>query len=323
VPEQPKTPANTSEPKNPLEEFDVVDPSTLEAPANPLPPAEGPPGESSSLPSEESSAPPRGPDGRFLPRDQAPEAPKPSPRFRRIAVDLGFSDEEIDGSTPEVLEAMVHERQRAILYRENRQPDSPVQTPPPVIDWGKDEDGKPMAEADIHPGVANAMKEMARQIADLRNLLHQSNQARVNETVDQQVERFFTEANDARYGKGPVSHTSQEYQRRMTIIQEAIRLAGPKADIKQRLAKLSEAKSNIESLWGTPAPTPPAPNTQTPEQKRWANAGLAMPTNRNVPAKQKSVALAKEMFAEGVKGLALAERNGTAPEGDETSELPE
>ena len=248
------------------------------------------------------------------PAAAAPEPPKPEPkhskRLLRMATDLGMAAEEIASLSPDELDDEVYHRTReaAILARENRRADTieargapaPAASPPPASPAAPENIDLGLDESQYDPGLLKIMKDQAKELKRLQGELQHVRQREVaceQESTEEAIDRVFGELG-ASYepviGKGrgqELRADGAEFGRRIAIINEASRLAGPKATRNQVIAKIgAAAKSLFAGLATAPSPptTPPVtPATEaTPaailEQRRqdWNGAGLAKPTNR-------------------------------------------
>lgn len=253
------------------------------------------------------------------PKTAAPAAPasetppRHSRRLVQMAQDLGFSRADIDGSSSDELDAAVYHANRALHVERERQYRETAQqaataprtgaAPPPSEDdlpWGEivdptTQERRAAKDADIAEPLVRVLRDQAKAIKELREqvaYLGQTEQRREVETTADRIDRFFAGQDKATFGEGAGQEMADgpEYARRVAVLREAERLAGPKATKAQMLAKLNQASKN---LFGTAAPAAPIPPSAPPpdrtreangrftqEQERWIEAGVAKPTHR-------------------------------------------
>lgn len=260
--------------------------------------------------------------GRFTkPDDSPPEIPAASPQMSQyligLAKDMGFSDEEIKGSTPQQLERdiyVINRRLRSETKADARlelldgggrspagertttpQPATPAQEPE-WYEYEEDDPEKPgtkirrsMAE-EIHPAIVKMLDRLHKQNKELVETvkhLSAAEQGRQAEAFYSEIDRLFVSRPDI-FGDKPAPQMKPEephFQKRGAIV---------------RLMKTFE-KGNMQERWdravkmvygdaapAKPAPAPTPPPTPPPQQngsrisqETWDKAGLAAPTHRN------------------------------------------
>lgn len=270
-------------------------------------------------------APPRDDKGRFTsstvpPGTVEPELPPSSPQMSQyligLAKDMGFSDEEIKGSTPQQLERdiyVINRRLRSETKADARlelldgggrspagertttpQPATPAQEPE-WYEYEEDDPEKPgikikrsMAD-ELHPAIIKVLDRLHKQNKELSEQvkhLSAAEQGRQAEAFYSEIDRLFVSRPDI-FGDKPAPQMKPEephFQKRGAIV---------------RLMKTFE-KGNMQERWDravkmtygdaapakpapapTPPPTPPPQNGSRISQETWDKAGLAAPTHRN------------------------------------------
>ncbi len=266
--------------------------------SEPTPPSapEGPP----DSPPASSDSPPRNPDGTFAKRDK----PKHSARVVRLAHEFGFSDATIDNLAPEALEDAVYDlvkerlqakadgSKESILAGDRAQP-APAKVQEAVeqetIDWGKDDEGKPLSEDDHAPVVRSLAKDNAELKRQLKSLsarlaeLEGREVARHNESLARRADRVFQKNADL-FGAGSVhelDRSSAEYDRRMAVLQAAERIQG--GSIEERLTKATE-----RLFPGRQSAEKKAEPAVKQREKDWEEGSLSKPTHRKGAAEPPS-----------------------------------
>jgi len=304
---------------------------------------------------------PRNPDGTFAPVTPPAEPAPPTSRHPAYLIEqaksFGYTEEEIEDTPTHILGKTMHRlNQQALRFRDEqlraRQvSEGQVRAPQPApaieedieLDWGTDEEGRPLAEKDFHPGVVKALKSLAKKQRDetkgLREELSKRDereQQRENNRAAAVFDAAFASLGaeyEIAVGKGPGREMGQaqqdEYDNRIAILTKA--QADPRVHtVAQVKAKVKAAAEKMfgKFLGKHPAPyaevgkTPkqPAPPTNgvpkpriTPEE--WEEAALARPTQRQ-SSEQKGEELA-------VKNLAARMDAETIPDSEELDGFPE
>lgn len=264
-------------------------------PAEQTPPAEAPPLNAAGRPYDKAS-------GRLLPLSaaqpateavpdsppEAPPAPQLAPYLVRMAEDFGIPSE---GMTDESLAAAVRAVQRTVLQsrRENDALEAHQQQPaparadaPPADDF--DLGLSPEESEQLHPDVAKILKKaLARAVGPLQkriDALSQREVARATETNTERIDRAFAGLNDPRLGtasRAELADDAPEVARRQAVVQQAARLAGPKATVQQVCAQLKKARDLLYEPPAAPKPVAKKPGV-SPEE--WERGGTARPTQR-------------------------------------------
>lgn len=289
------------------------------------------------------------------PEAKAPETPVETPKVETpptskhdvetagLAEDLGMTKEEIEKLEPTALKVTVRSMTRAAFRArqvDQNQPLKPVEPETPKADpfklEFKDKDGKPHKDADgndvnedsYDPGIIGIMKGQAKEIAFLKQQVGYLLQERAHSDFNK-MDQIFEKHGDF-FGKGPrgtVAQDSVEYSRRMMVLSEAGRLAGPKATRDQILAKMPQviAALNVGTA-AAPAKTPEPEkkpeangvNRFSPEA--WNAATLATPSHRE-SKEPKGIARAQKAVAERLR--AMGESPDQEFEGTEEEGLPD
>ncbi len=204
---------------------------------------------------ESPDARPRGPDGKFL-----PSPPKHNPQTLRLARDLGFTDDDINGKAPDVLDEIVYHANRQNLRRQaemsqaagrertvERRPESfqtseAVVTQNPPREGGSDRVETPERSAagsdDYFDGInredydgpliklierlASEVKELKAAAAEAKVAVNHV-KAQAQETVNDRIDKAFA-AFEGIVGKGGVRDLkpdSTEMKRRLHILKVA------------------------------------------------------------------------------------------------------
>lgn len=230
-----------------------------------------------------------------LPAPAEPAAPKHSGRLVRMARDLGLSDEEINSTPTEQLDDIVYHLNRQALQsaREASRTETFHQSQDrraapqeePVAPEAPDEYGLDLDESQYAPGLVRALKEVAgkskREIEALQKQvrsLEEREKNRQQESVTRQLDRLFEKADKPTlFGKGgrhELAAEGPEYMRRIAVLSAMDRMKeGTLAEKFQRA---------VTMLYGqAPQPSEPANGNQlSDQQKRWNDAALAKPTQR-------------------------------------------
>ncbi len=232
--------------------------------------------------------------GAERPADSPPEvppAPHLAPYLVRMAEDFGIPT---DGMTDESLAAAVRAVQRTVLqarsendalqsHQQQPAPASAAQAPPADdFDLGL----SPEESEQIHPDVAKILKKaLARAVGPLQRRVEELSRrevTRATETNTERIDRAFAGLNDPRLGtasRAELADDAPEVARRQAVVQQAARLAGPKATVAQVCAQLKKARDLLYEPPAAPASKPaPKPKGVSPEE--WEQGGTARPTQR-------------------------------------------
>lgn len=203
---------------------------------------------------------PKGPSpDHFKPDDSHEEKPvahKHSPYFLAVAKQFGLTDEEISGTPPAVLEKWAADRTA-------RQPETPKEKPPETepedtIDWGEDDEGKPLTEEQARKlfskPVFNAIKnshrveKLEKENAKLRGEIDADRQERSKRAVLRQLNTVFATRPDL-FGEKPgqAQEGTVEFDRYQLALQHIDRLlatkkaTSPEQDAKAAMALFGPA----------------------------------------------------------------------------------
>lgn len=274
---------------------------------------------------------PRNPDGTYAPvtppaaevtTPNGEVVPTPAPKHPAYLVkqaqDHGYTDEEINEMSPGVLGKTVHQMMqqqlsfRDEMLRARQVSEGEVRAPQPpaeediVLDFGADEEGRPLTEKDFGPGIVRAMKAQARlQRAETKKLQEAlSERDKRDEQRDQQRAASIYDAAFASLGadyehivgKGPGRDMGDaqkaEYRRRIAILTEA--QADPRqltvAQVKARVKSAADllfppVRHEPYAEVGKPTPAKALPPNGVPAKPRiteqeWEDAALSRPTAR-------------------------------------------
>jgi hypothetical protein len=256
-----------------------------------------------------------------------PAAPAHSAVSLHLAKQLGITDAEIADSTPKELDRLVQRLhdQREELRREHviaqaktaPKPDAQglrttAEAPKPdepVLAWGNDEDGNPIKESDIHPGLVSVFKAQAKELADLKKLVGQMVNreiGREQQTQAQKLDGLFG-SNPDQFGDGSAEKVKtadpMKFQRRLALL--AVMKALQSGTMEERFAEASEilygkaapavataptASGSSEAKRTTPPQDPEtgkfvkAPKAGAiHDADEWENGATELPTNRMTP----------------------------------------
>lgn len=286
--------------------------------------AEATPDEASSTPAPVPASPPEEPE---------PPPAVSHPRYLiQLALDHGFSDEEIASYSSEQLGSAVYhlqkqarelarqtsqerETQRALERPRDGRPES---SRPPESETGPAEEGLGIDETQYDPGIVSLFKKQQLELKLLKEKLgHLDNreQARANQTMTERVDQAFKKHEGA-LGKGArrdLSADSPEYARRMAILGMVDRDTSHRS-LEEKIDRA------VEVLYGqSPQPSPPSVPTPelTRQQRRWQEGAIARPTHRVADAEQPGVKKATKSVAEKLAQLSGGPTdNGEADESD-------
>lgn len=284
---------------------------------------EATPDEASSTPAPVPSSPPEEPE---------PPPAVSHPRYLiQLALDHGFSDEEIASYSSEQLGSAVYhlqkqarelarqtsqerETQRALERPRDGRPELPR---PPESETGPAEEGLGLDETQYDAGLINAFKKQQLQLKLLQEKLSHLDsreQARANQTMTERVDAAFRK-HETTLGKGArrdLSADSPEYARRMAILGMVDRDTSHRS-LEEKIDRA------VEVLYGQPQqPSPSAPTPElTRQQRRWQEGAIARPTHRVADAEQPGVKKATKSVAEKLAQLSGGPTdNGEADESD-------
>ncbi len=240
-----------------------------------------------------------------------PPAPPPAPvskhsaRLTRLATNLGMTQAEINGYSPDELlretqaaqiefaHVATINRNRESVEQFNRAPKPPE---PPVeepIDLGLGED-----EAEFDPRLIGVMKNIVKQNRDLQKELKETQGrivAREAETVYDHLDRRFSEkANIFGQGRrGEVQRQSREFKRRAAFVEILKGMQDKPGSLDQKFDFVYDALYGTDPAPTTEPPVEPAPEPEPPKPtpprhpdtgrftaQEWNDAALARPTQR-------------------------------------------
>lgn len=233
-------------------------------------------------------------DGTFLPAAaERPAAQQHSRAVSRLALDLGFSQEEIDQTAPEILEDRVYHVNRRTFEMLAAQK-AAVGNGLHAAEGGAQpvEPKEPEAEFDysmLDETFAKHLKAKDARLAQLEAKLASQEQARVTEGRDEQIDKIFAElADPERFGEGgrkELPYDSDEMERRRVLVGKANTL--PSGTLKERISKAHRI------LYGAPArrsageetsdydtPARSAPSELERRREAWDAGRLAVPSHR-------------------------------------------
>jgi len=200
-------------------------------------------------------------------------APKHSPWAVKQARDLGFSDDEIEGTAPTVL-------MRAIATARQPQADPGVtvgnaqpaagrqaETPPPrpAIDWGTETvDGREVriTDDDIAPGIRNVIYALQSQIAQLQSQLANVNGHMASQTaatLAQRLDGVFSKY-PQQFGVGGVESVAANYRTARQMVWRQVMAMSPQERAGRTPEQLVEL--TIQTVFGAQAAQPAAPQTE-------------------------------------------------------------
>lgn len=262
----------------PFTEQTLVRPDPAESPAETTPPA-------------------RGADGRFLPKQPAPGTYAHDANLVRLARDLNFSPEEIDGTPPEqlaervyyvnrrTLEILGEQRRQAAPVREQQLPaqQTPAPEPEEQINWD-----------DYDPKLSKFIQAQQAEIKSLKAQLTTDQQSRQAASREQELDGLFAGLERPEiFGDGPaqkIGVRSEEMQRRIAVVKLAQTIEAP-----TEKSRLDKAAAILFGKKGQ-APTPSGKasvydqgrqTTLSDEeaeflarQEEYRQGGLAVPSHR-------------------------------------------
>lgn len=272
--------------------------------------------------------------GRFVPAELEPKVdPKHSHFTTRLALEAGLSQSEIDGYTPDALEAVVAREYKQLRTERERRFARAAEEPSGVpIEFADNPPPKPaevdpeldFKDDDFTPSVSKRLRKvdaLEKQVAELTKKLDAVNGHLVAQnqmTVQQKLDAFFAEKSD-RYGAGSRADLEKDdpnLHRRMAVVKLA------ESIMAQGESPVSALKRADKIIYGDkPAEPKPAaalkPDEPTPREREWAEGGVARPTQQVPPEEPKGKRRAVRAVAEIMRDRASA--NGA----DEYRDLPE
>ena len=231
------------------------------------------------------------------PKVEAPKEPeKPShPDYlRQIARNFGFLDSDIDSvGTPE-LERVVAlaSKSRPQEFIPQPQPKVPEPEPEEVIDWDKDEDGKPYTEDQYAAPIRNSAKEakaLKKEVAELKKLLIAQTENQIKQTRTQMIDQSFADLGkdyQRLFGKGSIAAMKDDLESAMR--NTALSMAGVPVDHPEYHARLRKAADKLLAKFVPVQETNGhAPKNRITEEE-WDQGALAATTQRKSPQRPKS-----------------------------------
>jgi hypothetical protein len=330
TPESPKSDQKKTVEEQLLEQYDLGDSSfdpDLDAAPEPLrgAPQPGQAGSGESSPASAApSLPPRDEQGRFLPRREA------SQRQLSIARNLGFSDEELQDVDADVLEERIVGATRALRsYQGENRSLGERQSSAGSLEGGEtaeagaqeDEDVDIEERESIHDPILHTLDRYNRRLKALEAIVaqqQQSEQRRANETAVETADRVIFARYPHIYGAGTlkdIKAESRDHDRRRAVWARAQKEQGT---LEERFEKAheylygglgGEAEEGEPPARGRQAA--PRRNGYTAEE--WAEAGTAVPTQREGAKEPKGTRRAEKGVRDYLRrtGLSLDE---TGPE---------
>jgi hypothetical protein len=157
-----------------------------------------------------------------------------SPQLVAVAMQLGFSREEIEGMPTKALDRAVRSELRALEVAEKaKSGDQPAKSRPPQedageIDFGVDADGKPIKGEEVFdPAVINALKHISKKyeskIASLEDKLNRREAREAGDSFDRAFEGLGEDFKEL-FGDGPGRNMAKDdpnFTRRLLVLQAA------------------------------------------------------------------------------------------------------
>lgn len=255
----------------------------------------------------------RAADGKFLPTETRPAAPVPYQHHRTVAQlarDLGYSDDEIGQTPPDILDDRVyhvHRRTVELLAaeRQARGPgihaangsSQPVPTPAPVVEEEPD-------LSYLDEGLQKFLKKQSDTIKALKGELDGQQQQVVARTQEQQTDKLFDElGRKDLFGSGSIRELAEEgseRDRRLAVVNKAKTLSS--GTWKQKLQTATErlfgkaGSAGEESAYDAPR------DSLQRRREEWDDHGpTARPTNRKpgpLPPMTRAAMKANELMKE-------------------------
>jgi hypothetical protein len=298
------TPPGQAEKPAPEDPYDWEEEAQEMAPSYP-PPKQTPAPETkdTSTPSEASTSGTESAPKKLGEEDEPAAQPSGDydPAVLSVAAQLGFSPEEIKAHTPKELSAVVRaitQRDQAWRsYVEQNRPQPAEERKPAAaseeedIDFGTDEDGKPISGDQYDPGIRNALKSLKKKSDErVKALEDKLRQAEVREQAsifDAAVESLPEEFKPL-LGDGPgrnLPQDSPELQRRFVVLQTSgIDFSkDPPALVRQKYRDAAARLFGIAPK-SKPKPAPEDPRAKDAREKIASGRGaLARPSGRKAP----------------------------------------
>lgn len=242
-----------------------------------------------------SATPPRGPDGKFLPKSEN-EAPVLSARLLRLAEDVGLSEDDLEGASKEQVEDMIYAANRSAAKMRKAESILEVKERRPIATEGDNQQVADEFDAIIEGGFApelvEPMRAMSARIKQLEDMVQ--NLGRFEH--QRQVETFASKldlAIDALgmpnlFGEGrgiEMDPDSLEFKRRLKIAEEIEKDKSRKpfkAKVEAAGMLFGFTKGQAKSPQ-PPAAARPATNGHEEEgefEQNWRKGALNRPTNR-------------------------------------------
>lgn len=211
--------------------------------------------------------------------------PKHSSRLVRMATELGLSQDDIAGASPEHLEDLVYHVTRERLNHIRREePRVPEEKPK------SQEEDLGIDETQYDEGLVKAIKTVRdkykKEIDELKEAVgsfKKTEEVRTAESFNREVDHWFEKTNDSRFGKGKlyeISRDSDEHARRMALVAQAMKYKD--GDLH---GNLDRAHKLLFGDKPKPEPVKPDPGISPADLKQkqedWNAAAVARPTQRN------------------------------------------
>jgi hypothetical protein len=268
-----------------------------------VPTADPAPGSAGQATTSGTQSPPPEPEDADTP--PAPEETKAhDPALKAVAVQMGLTPEEVDAYEPAQLKAVVEavSRRDAAWRQHNEQQskgkpaaDKAAPEAEDALDFGADEDGKPIPESAYDPGIRNALRAIkkgyASKVSDLETKVRRMEAREAADGFDRAFESLGGDFNPI-FGDGPLRALGQgdaAVQRRLIVVQHAgITEQDSPAVVKNKI------ESTAKALFGATVKPSAAPSKEEAEAKAKAKAdndqrlkdfskgGVARPTGRQV-----------------------------------------
>jgi hypothetical protein len=291
----PETPARgAADPYDWQDEADLV-----EGPA----PAKGDPAPGRPENTSGSESPPPAQENADAPQAPPEEGKAHDPALRAVAVQMGLTPEEVDAYEPAQLRAVVDavsRRDAAWRQHTQAQPKPDPKAPPPAaesddLDFGVDEEGKPIPESAYDPGIRNALRSLkkgyASKVSELESKVRRMEAREAADGFDRAFESLGGDFKPI-FGEGPLRALGQgdaAVQRRLIVVQHAgITEQDTPAVIKNKI------ETTAKALFGATV-RPAAPGSKAEDEARakakaeteqrlkdFSKGGVARPTGRQV-----------------------------------------
>lgn len=273
-----------------------------------------PPGAAKPV-AEDQPLPPRGPDGKFLPKAESPAIPA---RLQRMAEELGFSEDDLEGASKEQVEEWVYAANKAALKarkseRYTERPEREQSTTPANQDANEFDQ---VIESGFPPELVDLVRKQSSRIDQLEKMVGQLSSMERG----RQVETFASKLDAAidkmsmptLFGSGrgtDMDPDSLEFKRRVKIAEEVERDKSKKplqakveaAGMLFGYSKTAKPPISANQRQSAPSSASVAPTNGHSDdedfEKDWAGAALARPTARiekEPKGEKKAVATARE-----------------------------